>query len=149
MSKRTVSLQGRVTAPATGTVPLGAPLCSCSINCSPSPLAFRPITTWFDCRRSPSRAFCRSGRLSPYLSRNPSRACWAGCLASKTRRAGGSSSPCRLWTDRAWCASRCRPPPSPSRAALHTRASLSSISPSQRTLTEPLLCFNADCGFPR
>lgn len=141
-----VSLKGRATVLVTGTVPPEGLLCSCSISCSHSPLAFQPITTWFDCQRSPSRAFCRTGHLSPYLSRSQSRACSAGCLASETRRAGGSSSPCRLWTARAWCDSRCRPPPSRRRAALHTRASLSSTSPSQRTLTEPLLCFKADCA---
>lgn len=139
-------VKGRVTVLVTGTVPPEAPLCSCSISCSPSPPAFQPTTTWSGCRRSPSRAFCRTGRLSSYLSRSQSRACPAGCLASETRRVGGSSSPCRLWTGRAWCDSRCRPPPSHRRAALPTRASSSSTSPSQRTLTEPLLCSRADCG---
>ena len=127
----------------TATVPPEGLLCSCSTSCSPSPLAFQPITTWFDCQPSLSRAFCRTGHLSPYLSRSQSRACSAGCLASETRQAGGSSSPCRPWTDQAWCDSRCRPPPSHRRAALHTRASLSSTSPSQRTLIEPR------GGFPR
>lgn len=136
--------KGRASGPALWTAPQEALLCCCSTSCSRSPPASQPITTWYDCRPSRSPASCKTVRLSPSWSRNQRQAWWAGCSASETRRAGGSSSPCELWTDQDSCASRCRPPPSRCRAASPTRASSSSTSPSPRTRTEPLCCSTDD-----
>lgn len=100
LSSFLLPFKGPATDPALWTAPQEDLLCSCSTSCSLSPPASRPITTWCDCRPSRSPASCKSVRLLPYSSKNQRRVRWAGCLASETRWAGGSSSPCGLWTDR-------------------------------------------------
>lgn len=139
-----LTIPGPATGPASVTAPQEELLCSFSTSCSHSPLASQPITMLYDCRRSQSQESYKSTRLLPSLSKNPRLVQWAECLALKTRRAEGSSSPCGLWTEQDLCASRCRPLPSLCRAASLTRASSSSTSPYPRTHTEPLCCFVVD-----
>lgn len=138
--------KGPVTDPVFGTAPLEDLPSSCNTNCSHCHLVFQPITMWCGCLRFQSQAFCRSAHLLPYLNKNQRQAWREECLVSEMRQAGVSSSLCRLWTGQDLCTSRCRPPPSHPRVALLTRASSSSISPSRRTLTEPLFCYDLDCA---